>query len=159
MTKQLLQPVTPKVLSEVHALVSNARHACLALIEIQTGHPAISRVALASNADGTPILLTSELAPHTAALRADGRCSLLIGEIGKGDPMAHPRLTMFCLAEQMPKEQNQQIRTKFLTHHPKAINYIDLPDFGFWQLSVLRLSYNAGFGRAFAIKGDQFTSV
>ncbi|MCF6302897.1 MAG: HugZ family protein [Devosiaceae bacterium] len=155
MNKQLLQPLTDQVLSELRTLIGAARHASLAVSEKGTGHPAISRVALSTKADGTPVLLTSALAPHTAALEAEGRCSLLIGDVGKGDPMAHPRVTLFCTALRVPDIERAAMREGFLSHHPKAINYIDLPDFGFWKLSVERASYNAGFGKAYSIKGAQ----
>ncbi len=158
MIKKLLQTTTPEIIQQVHDLVGSVRHAALAVNEVGTNHPAISRVAMARIENGTPILLTSALAPHTAALHADGRCSLLIGEVGKGDPMAHPRATLFCQAELAPRAHYDDLRGRFLSHHPKAKNYIDLPDFGFWQLQVLRISYNAGFGKAFAIAGVEFIS-
>src|ERR1700742_486013 len=40
-----------------------------------------------------PIFLISALAEHTRNLRADSRCSLLIAEGGKEDPLANARLT------------------------------------------------------------------
>ena len=155
MNKQLLQPVTEQVLAQLRELIGKARHASLAVCEQKSGHPAISRVALSTMADGTPILLTSALAPHTAALFADNRCSLLIGDVGKGDPMAHPRVTLFCHAEPVANSGREEMRKNFLAHHPKAINYIDLPDFGFWKLAVERASFNAGFGKAYAISGNE----
>ena len=36
----------------------------------------------------------SELAGHRQALERNGACSLLVGEPGKGDPLAHPRVTL-----------------------------------------------------------------
>lgn len=155
MRKELLQPVTQEILTQVQGLIGAARHAALAVSEIASNHPAISRVALATLENGVPLLLTSELAPHTACLRADGHCSLLIGELGKGDPMAHPRATLFCIAHPIELSLRAAMRERFLAHHPKAKNYIDLPDFGFWQLDVERVSYNAGFGKAFAIEGRE----
>ena len=156
MKKELLRPLTQDVLKEVRNMVGQARHAALAVLEVSTGFPAVSRVALATLENGTPMLLTSELAPHTAGLRQSKNCSLLIGQVGKGDAMAHPRATLFCIATSLAPSRRQEMRERFLMHHPKAINYIDLPDFGFWQLDVERVSYNAGFGKAFAISGTDF---
>lgn len=136
-------------------MILTARHATLGVIEKDTGHPAVSRVAMAALEDGTPVLLTSALAAHTSALGADARCSLLIGEVGKGDPMAHARMSVFCHAQRMPQEERAAMRALFLAHHPKAINYIDLPDFGYWKLQVDRVSFNAGFGKAYAISGAE----
>ena len=53
------------------------------------------RVAVATDAQGTPVTLVSDLSHHTRALRADPACSLLVGEPGeKGDPLTHPRLSL-----------------------------------------------------------------
>ncbi len=139
-------------------MISATRHATLGVIEKDTGHPAVSRVAMAALDDGTPVLLTSALAAHTAALGADARCSLLIGDVGKGDPMAHARMSLFCHADRVPQDQGTAMRALFLAHHPKAINYIDLPDFGYWKLQVDRVSFNAGFGKAYAISGNELIS-
>jgi heme oxygenase (biliverdin-IX-beta and delta-forming) len=154
----LLQPTTPQIVQQVISMITGARHAALGVIDKDSSFPGVSRVAMAALADGTPILLTSALAPHTGALQADGRCSLLIGELGKGDPMAHPRLTLFCNAQRLSADQNKNMRERFLAHHPKSINYIDLPDFGFWKLSVERISFNAGFGKAYKISGTELSS-
>ena len=40
------------------------------------------------------VILTSRLSTHTANLEADGRASILLAQTGKGDPLAHPRLTV-----------------------------------------------------------------
>ena len=158
LSMELLQPTTPQIVQQVISMITGARHAALGVIEETNGFPGVSRVAMAALADGTPILLTSALAPHTGALQADGRCSLLIGELGKGDPMAHPRLTLFCNAQRLSGDQTKNMRKRFLAHHPKSINYIDLPDFGFWKLSVVRISFNAGFGKAYKISGTELSS-
>lgn len=158
MNKELLQTTTPETLQKVREMITVARYSTLATIEPGTGHPAISRVAMAALANATPLLLTSALATHTRALAADKRCSLLIGEVGKGDPMAHARISIFCHAAKVPEDERASLRALFLAHHPKAINYIDLPDFGYWQLLVDRVSFNAGFGKAYAISGDELIS-
>ncbi len=153
MPKQLHQPVTKDILDQVRKLICGVRHAALGVVDARTQHPSVSRVALATLSNATPILLTSALAAHTASLHADGRCSLLIGEIGKGDPMAHPRITLLCQGLKTQPYQHEELRDRFLAHHPKAKNYIDLPDFGFWQLDIISASYNAGFGKAYLIDG------
>ena len=64
----------------------------------ETGAPLASRVGVATDIDGAPLILVSMLSAHTPAILADPRCSLLVGEPGKGDPLAHPRLTLICRA-------------------------------------------------------------
>ncbi|MDR3475317.1 MAG: pyridoxamine 5'-phosphate oxidase family protein [Devosia sp.] len=153
--KSVLQPMTAEVIAEVKAMVAIADHAALAAIEPGTGHPAASRVGLATLEDGTPVILISGLAAHRAALEADPRCSLLVGAVGKGDPLAHPRVTLVCRAEPIATggPEAAAAHARYLARHPKAAIYVDLPDFRFFRLAVERASFNGGFGRAYAIEG------
>src|SRR5712691_4253869 len=73
------------------ALLRATRAGTLATLDRNTGHPFASLVNVATDADGSPVILTSRLSTHTANLEADGRCSLLLAETGKGDPLSHPR--------------------------------------------------------------------
>jgi putative heme iron utilization protein len=115
-----------------------------------------SRVALAQLEDGTPFVLVSDLSAHSAALRADPRCSLLVGEVGKGDPLAHARLTLKCRAAPLPR--SPELRATFLAVHPKAELYIDLGDFSFFRLKLETVSYVAGFGRAYRFSAAEMLS-
>ncbi len=140
--------------SQAKDLMRTVRFGALAVIEPETGHPLASRVAVASDMDGTPVILISKLSGHTRALEADNRCSLLLGEPGKGDPLAHPRISLFAEAEvlQRESEQNRQMRLRYLRRHPKAALYVDFPDFAFYRLTVLRASLNGGFGKAYELE-------
>jgi heme iron utilization protein len=153
--KSVLQPVTGEVIAEVRAIVEAADHAALAVLEPGTGHPLASRVGLATLGDGAPVMLLSGLAAHRAAIEADPRCSLLVGAVGKGDPLAHPRVTLVCRAEPISpgSPEAAEARARYLARHPKAAIYVDLPDFRFFRLAVERASFNGGFGRAYAIEG------
>lgn len=136
-------------------LIREARFGALACLEPQSGAPLASRVALAADIDGAPIFLISQISPHFGALEADARASLLIGEPGKGDPLAHPRLTAIGQAEKIPRgEERDGLRARYLGRHPKAALYVDFGDFAFWRLRVERVSLNGGFGKAFALTPD-----
>ena len=71
-------------------LLRRARFGAMATLDQSTGAPLASRVSLATAQTGDPIFLISRLSAHFGALEADQRCSLLIGEPGPGDPLAHP---------------------------------------------------------------------
>lgn len=134
-------------------LIRSARFGALAVIEPGTGTPLASRVAVATDMDGTPLILVSALSAHTGAILADPRCSLLVGEPGKGDPLAHARMTVVCRAERLAKDSPQaaRARRRYLNRHPKARLYVDLGDFGFFRLEPERASLNGGFGKAFLL--------
>ncbi|MCJ8519415.1 putative heme iron utilization protein [Pseudorhizobium tarimense] len=128
----------------------------LAVLDPQTGFPSASRALTATDLDGVPVILASALSGHTKGLAQDPRCSLLAGELGKGDPLAHPRITLQCLAELVdrPGPDHDRIRERFLDHHPKAALYVDFPDFRFFRLVPQSASLNGGFGRAYALGAD-----
>ncbi|PDS76439.1 pyridoxamine 5'-phosphate oxidase family protein [Rhizobium sp. L43] len=137
-------------------LLRSARHAAIAVLDSETGFPFASRVLVATDIDGTPVILVSKLSAHTRALAKDSRASLLTGEPGKGDPLAHPRLTTQCLAEPVERSHAfyDRIRTRFLARHPKANLYVDFPDFLFFRLKPELGSLNGGFGRAYQLEGN-----
>ena len=75
-------------------LLRATRAGSLATIDRNTGHPFASLVNVATDGDGAPLILISKLSTHTANLEADPRASVLLAATGKGDPLAHPRLTL-----------------------------------------------------------------
>ena len=116
------------------------------------GHPMTSRVAVASLGEGrVPLLFVSALAAHTPQMRADPRCSLLVGDMGKGDPLTNPRLMLTCRAHELA--WTEALRETWLAAHPKGRVYVDLADFVFVELRVEAVSFVGGFGRAYAISG------
>jgi heme iron utilization protein len=140
------------------ALLRSASYASLSVLEPGTGFPFVSRTLVGTAPDCAPIILVSALSTHTKALLADGRASLLAGEPGKGDPLAHPRVTVQCLAEPVDRDSatHATLRRRFLARHPKAALYIDFPDFRFFRLTPQRASLNGGFGRAYLLEGSDF---
>src|ERR1700730_16437919 len=76
------------------SLLRATRAGTLATLDRNTGHPFASLVNVATDVDGSPLILTSRLSTHTANLEHDGRASVLLAETGKGDPLAHPRLSV-----------------------------------------------------------------
>jgi putative heme iron utilization protein len=127
------------------ALLREALTASLATLDPGGGHPFVSLVTVATDHDGAPLLLASRLALHSRNMAADGRVSLLLARGGRGDPLAHPRLTLSGLAT--PAEA-PHLRGRFLARHPKAALYIDFSDFRFWRVCPLAAHLVAGFGRA-----------
>ena len=151
-----LLPTTGDAVRLAKSLLRMARHAANATLDAGTGAPRASRVGMSTDADGTPTLLISRLAPHTGALLADPRCSLLVGEPGKGDPLAHARISLACRAVELPRgsPDGDRVAARYLTHNPKAKLYAGLGDFSFFRLEVESASLNGGFGRAYALTAE-----
>jgi heme iron utilization protein len=151
--KDVLRETDAEAIRLAKTLIRSARHGALAALDPKTGAPLASRVGVATDLDGTPIILVSGLAAHTGAILADPRCSLLIGEPGKGDPLAHARITLACTAAKLERGTPEQQRAarRYLNRNPKAKLYAELADFNYFRLEPQSASLNGGFGKAYAL--------
>jgi heme iron utilization protein len=136
------------------SLLRSVRAGALATIDRNTGHPFGSLVNVATDSDGSPLILVSRLSTHTANLETDGRASVLLAQTGKGDPLAHPRLTVLGTFAPIAHDDPEQprLRRRFLARHPKSELYAGFADFSFWRLSIASAHLNAGFARAADLK-------
>jgi hypothetical protein len=134
----------------VKGLLRVTRAGTLATIDRNSGHPFASLVNVATDVDGSPLILVSKLATHTANLECDGRASLLLAETGKGDALAHPRLTVLGSMAPVARDgaDDARIRRRFLASHPKSELYAGFGDFAFWRMTVVSTHLNGGFARA-----------
>lgn len=150
----------PKALAK--ALLRATRAGTLGTLDRNTGHPFASLVNVATDLDGAPLILTSRLSTHTANLEADGRASILLAETGKGDPLAHPRLTVLGVFAPVARDgaDDARVRRRFLARHPKSELYAGFGDFAFWRMTVASAHLNGGFARAADLKAaDVLTDV
>ena len=125
--------------SAAKMLLRSVRAGALATIDRNTGHPFGSLVNVATDSDGSPLILVSRLSTHTANLESDSRASVLLAAAGKGDPLAHPRLTVLGRFVQIAREHPDEprLRRRFLARHPKAELYAGFTDFAFWRLPIV----------------------
>ena len=145
-----IRPTDDEARSLARNLLTQARHAALAVLE--NGAPIVTRVAFGLDRDRVPVTLISDLSTHTAALKADPACSLLVGEPGpKGDPLTHPRLTLLARAELIDHgtPDYKEMAAHYLRDHPKAKLYIGFTDFRFARFAISGARLNGGFGKAF----------
>lgn len=138
----------PKAVAKM--LLRTTRAGSLATIDRNTGHPFASLVNVATDVDGSALILISRLSTHTANLELDGRAALLLAATGKGDPLAHPRLTLIGSFELTARDDPDEarIRRRFLARHPKSELYAGFVDFSFWRLNTVSAHLNGGFARA-----------
>ncbi|MEM9046858.1 MAG: DUF2470 domain-containing protein [Pseudomonadota bacterium] len=159
-SKDVLQPVDDQVRREAKEFLRLARYGALATLDPRSGTPMASRISLATTSIGEPLFLISQLSGHFGALEADHRASILIGEPGRGDPLAHPRITVFGTAHRIVNQDREHLRARFLARQPKATLYVDFGDFAFWTLQIEGASFNGGFGKAYEMaRTDLLTSA
>jgi len=143
-------------------LLRTTRAGALATIDRNTGHPFSSLVNIATDTDGSPLILVSRLSTHTANIEFDPRASVLLASTGKGDPLAYPRLTVLGTFATIARDtaDGARVQRRFLSRHPKSKLYAGFGDFSFWRLNVVSAHLNGGFARAADLKaGDVITSL
>src|SRR5450432_3257125 len=143
-------------------LLRATRAGALATLDRNTGHPFSSLVNVATDTDGSPLILVSRLSTHTANIEVDPRASVLLASTGKGDPLAYPRLTVLGTFVKIARDtpDGARVQRRFLSRHPKSKLYAGFGDFAFWRLSVVSGHLNGGFARAADLKaGDIVTSL
>jgi putative heme iron utilization protein len=137
-------------------LLRATRAGALATLDRNTGHPFSSLVNVATDTDGSPLILVSRLSTHTANIEVDPRASVLLALIGKGDPLAHPRLTVLGTFAKLDRDSpdGKRAARRFLARHPKSQLYAGFGDFSFWRLNVVSAHLNGGFARAADLKAS-----
>jgi putative heme iron utilization protein len=148
----VIRPTDADARSLARGLVRGA--AAAALATLGPGQAPLSTLtSVVADMDGAPVILVSALSAHTTNLKADPRACLLFSRTGKGDPLAHPRVSVSGVFEVVARDgaEHARIRAHFLSRQPKAELYVDFPDFAFLKLSVLSASLNGGFGRAYEL--------
>jgi heme iron utilization protein len=146
-----LQPEFDGVSLAKH-LLRTIRAGGLATLDREAGFPFASLVTVGTDCDGSPLLLMSRLAAHTGNLEADPRASILLAQGGKGDPLAHPRLTVL---GRITRSEEPRVRSRFLARHPKANLYAGFADFSFWRMEMSGGHLNGGFARAVTLSSEQ----
>lgn len=152
MKKDLLQQPDESTLNDAKMLIRTSRHGVLSVVDQSSGSPISSLVGLATDSDGSPIFPASELGRIIKVMQVDPRVSLLVENVGRGDPLAHPRISLNAFASKLEGEDHQRARRRYLARHPKASIYIDFKDFSIWKLSIQSALYIAGFGQAYELK-------
>ncbi len=159
--KDVLRETDAEAVRLGRTLLRSARFGAIAALDPETGAPVIGRVGVATDLDGTPLILVSGLSAHTKAIAADPRCALLLGEPGKGDALAHPRISIACRVRRLERGSDDWARAerRYLNRNPKAKLYVGLGDFAFFRLEIERASLNGGFGKAYALTDGDLIST
>jgi heme iron utilization protein len=128
-----------------HVTRSVPKAALATILRAAGGWPYVSLVSVATDHDGAPLLLLSDLSEHAKNLKDDDRASLLFDATGDlEDPLAGERVT---LLGRLVRTTAPGHRARYLARQPAAAAYADFQDFGFYRMQVERAHLVAGFGR------------
>jgi hypothetical protein len=150
----VIRPVDEESAELTGTLLGATKYGSLGVLEPETGFPVVSRVAACSHIDTGLFFAASDLSVHSKCLVADPRCSLMLGEPGKGDGLAYPRITLLGTTRRIANDDPERdvLRKHFVATHPKSKLYIDFLDFGFYRLDAERALLNGGFGKAYHLE-------
>jgi len=138
------------------SLLRRRREGALATLMAGSGDPYCSLVNVASDFDGAPILLISQLAVHTKNILADPRVSLMLDERAEGDPLEGARIMLLGRAEEVAASALKTVRRRYLNAHPSAETFVDFKDFSFFRIKAGGMHLVAGFGRIVDLRPEQF---
>lgn len=128
-----------------------------ALATLDAGLPMTTLIGVASDWDGAPLFLMSELSRHTRNLSADSRVCLLLTSVGGvGDPLNRPRIS---LGGVVRLRQGADGRARYVQRNPKSKLYVDFADFSLRRLDVESVHFNGGFGRAEALTAAELLTA
>lgn len=145
------QPTRPETTIR-HLIRSVAEGGLATVMRDGEGAPYASLVMVATDHDGAPVMLLSDLADHTKNLMRDDRVSLLLnGSREFTDPLAGERVT---LQGRLRRSDDAGARRRYLARHPQAETYVDFADFGFYRLELDKAHLVAGFGRIHWVPGE-----
>ncbi|HVX98776.1 MAG TPA: DUF2470 domain-containing protein [Pseudorhodoplanes sp.] len=130
--------------SAAKRLLREARSGAIATLRREDGGPYCSLVNVATEADGTPLLLLSRLALHTKNILADPRISLMLDERKTGDPLEGARIMLIGRAQATTEPQ---ARARYLARQPEAQAFAGFSDFAFYRMVLEGAHLVAGFGR------------
>jgi hypothetical protein len=148
------RPPTPEearamAIADAKRLLRVARTGALATFDAEHRTPLATLIGVASDWDGSPLFLMSELSRHTRNLAGDARASLLLTtQGGRGDPLNQPRLT---IGGPVAVASDASAKARYLRRNPKAKLYADFADFSVRRMRIETVHFNGGFGRADAL--------
>lgn len=130
-------------------LIRGCNKVALATRMADGGHVYVSLAAVATDSDGCPLLLLSQLSDHTRNLLADAQAALLFdGTAAFANPQEGPRATLMGRIAKVPAADLERVRRRYLASHPGAALYAGFADFAFFRATSERIHWIGGFGKA-----------
>jgi putative heme iron utilization protein len=128
---------------DAKALLGRVKTGTLSVLDFETGVPFGALVNVATDDEGLPLFLFSNMARHTKSLLKNPSASLLVSELpSEGDALTGLRATITGEVVEVKADP-----TRYLTQHPYAEVYIGFADFGFWRMRPKMIYVVGGFGK------------
>ncbi len=151
----MLQRFDEESMAWLAAVVRDHRSAALASLG-PGGSPSVSLVSYADTRDLSAFWLhVSDLSAHTAHLRHDPRCGLMIAapDDGESEPLQKHRLMLDCWADVLEHDDPEYpaAKARYLYKLPQHEMMFGLGDFHLVRLTPSGGLFNAGFGKAYRV--------
>ena len=156
--KQIIRETDAEAIRLAKTLLRTARYGALAVLDPKSGAPLASRVAVATDLDGTPLILVSSLSEHTGGLARRPALLAAARRTRQGrsaGASAHQPALPGRAAASAARRRRSRAERRYLNRHPKAKLYAGFGDFAFFRLEVERASLNGGFGKAYHLTRDR----
>jgi len=136
-------------------IVRACKSASLGTMDRNAQTPYVSLCAFATDYEGCPVFLFSDLADHTQNIAQTPNVSLLCEQASHlSNPQAGPRVTLVGRIEKTDDTLHKEL---FFQQHPSAQMYAQFGDFNFYRMDVENVHYVGGFGTAQWVDGPDYT--
>lgn len=125
-------------------LVKN--HTLGTLSTLMNGQPFMSAAPYAYDDQGRVIIMISDLAQHTANVKANTKASVFVMKPDPKDDFNGSRVTLIGDMKLVPKDEIEKVAEIFVKRHPKGKLYQNFHDFNFYRLDIEKIYYIGGFG-------------
>lgn len=123
---------------------------------VEGSYPYASLTKVAFDHDGTPLLLLSDLADHSANLKANPRAGLLFdGTMGYRDPLAGGRVALIGRVEPCDDSPDEnRLRQRYLSRHVASELYAAFADFRLYRYHIEGAHLIGGFAKAMWVSAE-----
>jgi len=146
--------MSEKIARDARDLLHRCQHGVLSTHSLEVeGYPFGSIVTFSTDGDGQAVILISDIAQHTANIKANPRVSLTLAE-SASDVQAAGRLTLLADAEQIADPSTAGVADRYLRRFPAAARYHETHDFAYYRLRTVRARFIGGFGRIHWVEAE-----
>ena len=139
-------------------LLRTSKEAVLSTISDKfKGYPFGSFVTFMSGRDRSVIIYASNIAQHTINLKKDSKSCLTLFKLEEEkDKQESSRLTLLGDLVNLPDNEVNQTRDRFIKFLPESEKYSAMHDFNFYKLEISQARWIGGFGKIAWLKNNNW---